>query len=120
MPHTQQRRVQQRRVGNRFGFTLVEVVVALLLVTTGLLALAGTAGYLARALTTSASIVTATRQARSGLERVRADPCPAAAGAPGSATYRPQPAEATIPLSHGATVEGKRSVTLRTEFPCPR
>jgi Tfp pilus assembly protein PilV len=100
----------------RAGFTVIEVLVAAIVLTVGLLALAATFGHLARTLTTGAAIVRATHEARSTLERQRARRCTAAPGI-GPAAER---AEATVPLTHGARVGGAVAVTLATAFPCPR
>ena len=102
------------KLGPRAGVTLVEVVVATVVLTVGLLALAGTAGYFARSLATSAATTAAVLRARSALERRRAAPC---AGA-GSGVWA-EPAETTVTYALAAGA-GSAAVTLRTAFPCPR
>ena len=97
----------------RAGFTLVEVVAAVLVLSVGLIALAGSAGYLARALATSAALGTATYQARLAIERVRAAPCAAP-------THTVQRVTAAAPLPARIVVRGGSTLVLRTAFSCPR
>lgn len=97
----------------RAGVTLVEVLVAVLLLTAGLLALAASAGHFARALADGDAIGRATRLARAALERERATSC---AGAVAGA----QPVEATVPVHRRTGAGGTSAITLRTAYPCPR
>ena len=98
----------------RAGVTLVEVVIATVLLTAGLLALAATAGHFARTLATSGATAAAARQARSALERRRAAPC-----APTGAGSWVEPAETTVAYRLAAG-GASAALTLRTAFPCPR
>lgn len=105
--------LQQPAVGrrSRAGVTLLEVLVAVLLLTVGLLALAASAGHFARALAEGDAVGRATRLARAALERERARPC-AGAGS--------QPVEATVPFRRRTGAGGTGFITLRTAFLCPR
>ena len=71
---------------NRKGFLLVELLVAVVIFSIGLLALAGTASVILTALTSTQSRTIAANVAESRFERIRATAC--ASRANGSATTR--------------------------------
>ncbi len=98
------------------GFTLVEVLVATLIVTVGALALASTAEYLARALRRAAAVTGAVNKARSALEGLRAAPCADSS----TVAVGFQLASVSVPLGGRATLDGADVFTLHTGFPCPR
>lgn len=98
----------------RAGFTLVEALVAVVVLTVGLLALAGAAAHYARALAAAAALATAAHAARAELEARRAQPCDHAE-AGGS-----ESAEARVALPRGVRVDGSPVLVLRSAFPCPR
>jgi prepilin-type N-terminal cleavage/methylation domain-containing protein len=98
----------------RTGFTLVEVLVAVVVLTVGLLAVAGAAGHYARTLGTAAGLATAAHAARAELEDRRAQPCA------DTGVNTPEPAEARVALPRGVRVDGSPVLVLRTAFPCPR
>jgi prepilin-type N-terminal cleavage/methylation domain-containing protein len=96
----------------RAGFTLVEVLVAVVVLTVGLLALAGAAGHYARTLGRAAALATAAHAARAQLEARRAQPCALAGAA--------EAVEAQVALPRGVRVDGAAVLVLRSAFPCPR
>lgn len=103
-----------RRTVPRAGLTLVELLVAALVLAVALVALAGTAAALARAAGGSGATAAAVHAARSALERARAEPCDSAGVAAGR-----QEVEATAPVAARPGVPAS-SLAIRTAFPCPR
>lgn len=64
----------------RGGFTLVEIVVAIAVLSVGILALAGGAATAVRSMADAGRIASAARMAEAARERAYASPCTAAAG----------------------------------------
>ena len=62
----------QTRHGSRAGFTMVEVIIALLILTIGILGLAGTTGLVVRQVTGSKIATERTAALQSAIENVRA------------------------------------------------
>src|SRR5207245_10925737 len=73
---------------NRRGYTIVELLVAVMIFSVGLLAMAGAASVIMSALTSTQSRTIAASVAESRLQRVRATPC-ASRGAGSVASRRP-------------------------------
>lgn len=71
------RRALRRRSGSRRGYTLVEMLVAIMLFTIGLLAMAGTASLVTVALAGSRTRSVAAAVAESRFDRLRAQACSA-------------------------------------------
>ena len=69
------RRAQAAAARHRGGFTLVELMVAILIMTVGLLGMTGSAAVVARQMRASANQATAAQVAQSRLEWLRAAPC---------------------------------------------
>jgi type IV pilus modification protein PilV len=65
---------------SRAGFTIVEVLVAILILSVGMLALAGTAAVVVRQTGSAARQTMAAAHAQSRFEQLRASPCAAMAG----------------------------------------
>ncbi|HVE78649.1 MAG TPA: prepilin-type N-terminal cleavage/methylation domain-containing protein [Gemmatimonadaceae bacterium] len=86
----QRRRSMRRRpaVGNRAGFTLVELIVAIMVLSIGLLGLAGSAAVLTRQINGGARMTVAASVARDRFEVLRARPCNTLPGQSGSAVTR--------------------------------
>jgi prepilin-type N-terminal cleavage/methylation domain-containing protein len=111
----------------RGGFTLIEVVIAIVLLAVGALALAGTAAVTARRMAESARRGSAVSMARSRAETSMASPC--ASLASGSETVRGVQsawvatlAAASTELSQRVsypTSRGDRSDDFLTAAPCP-
>ncbi len=76
----------RRRRGVRTGFTLVELIVAMLLLTIGLLGLAGVGGVVLKQMNGGSAQTVATSIAQSRFEELEGDPCVAIVG--GSGTVR--------------------------------
>lgn len=74
------------RRGARAGFTLVELIVAMLLLTIGLLALAGVGGVVLKQMSSGSYQTVATSIAQSRFEQLEGDACAAIIG--GTATVR--------------------------------
>ena len=73
---TQRRMNKGRRVvGNRAGFTLVELLVAMMVFAVGMLGLAATAGSVTRMMGGAKRQTIAAAVAQSRLERLRSSPC---------------------------------------------
>lgn len=115
-------------MGNvRGGFTLIEVVIAIVILAAGALALAGTAAVTARRLAESSRQTSAVSVARSRAEASMASPC--ASLASGSETVRGVQsawiatlASASTELSQRVsypTSRGERSDDFLTAAPCP-
>lgn len=108
------------------GFTIVELLVAIVIFSVGLLALASTAGVILTSLTSTQSRTIAAEVAESRLERLRTTTC--ANRASGSATERG--IAETWTLNHVARADDvtvavtflsnhqNRTETFRTFFPC--
>ncbi len=62
----------------RAGFTLVEVLIATIVLTMGVLALAGSTSFMLRSMGSGAQQALAANAAQSRIELLRAGPCPAA------------------------------------------
>lgn len=71
------RRALRRSSGSRRGYTLVEMLVAIMLFTIGLLAMAGTASLITVALAASRTRSVAAAVAESRFDRLRAQTCSA-------------------------------------------
>ncbi len=71
------RRALRRSSGSRRGYTLVEMLVAIMLFTIGLLAMAGTASLITMALAGSRTRSVAAAVAESRFDRLRAQTCSA-------------------------------------------
>lgn len=106
-------------VSARRGFTLVEAIVATLLLTIALLALASTLGNLVRSLTAAGAISAATHEARSTLERARVGAC-TPPPSESAITRVDATADASVALSHGAVVDGAATISLHTGYLCER
>ncbi|HSQ29264.1 MAG TPA: hypothetical protein VLN49_05405 [Gemmatimonadaceae bacterium] len=114
------------RLGSRHAFTLVELLVALLLVEVGLLALTGTTGVLIRQRTAVRTRAAAIRAASNRIQLLAAGPCEAASGAASEANnirelwdVRLVPnavRELRDSVIYG--VDSARSIVLRTRLPC--
>lgn len=126
--HAVRRIASPRGVRRRLrpGFSLVELLVALVLVEVGLLALAGTTLALVRERTELRARAAAIRAASTRLEWLGAGPCQ---GSSGSAAVLPmlseqwsvQPtANATYELTDSVTFGpgGRHAIVLRTRLPC--
>ena len=110
----------------RAGFTLVEVIVAMLIFTVGLLAMAGTAGMVVRQMGDSNRMTVASAVARSRIEQLRLAPC--TLGMSGSATTRgvteawrltPMVRSSRIDVTVSFTTKnGTRSQSYRSMVPC--
>ena len=122
------RRRPVRRRGDARGLTLVELIVAVMIFTVGLLGLASTAGVLVRQMGDGASQTIAAQTATARFERLRSTPCAAIAG--GTATARAGVSEVwfrtTAPRSVIVTdtvkysARGKtRRYVYRSVIPCP-
>lgn len=110
------------------GFTLVETLVALLLLELGMLALAATSAVVARDLAVAHRTLRAQTLARNRLELVATNPCAAVAGAatlPGrydmSWTVKDVGRRREVSVSVGFAVSRgrRRVVALRTAALCP-
>ena len=75
-----------RTVQSQRGYTIVELLIAVMIFSVGLLAMAGTASVMLTTLTSTQSRTIASSVAESRFERMRATPC--ASRAAGSATTR--------------------------------
>ena len=73
---------------NQRGYTIVELLVAVMIFSVGLLAMAGTASVIMSTLTSTQSRTIAASVAESRFERVRATPCVPRAAGSGSAVSR--------------------------------
>ena len=77
-----------RKAASREGFTLVEVMVAIVILSIGVLGLAATAGVVVRQMTGSVHQSVAATVAYSRMERIRTGNCVAMKDSSGSATTR--------------------------------
>ena len=110
----------------RGGYTLIEVIVAILVFTVGGLALAAGSAVVGRAMSANARRENATRLATSRLEQIRASCNSAASGADsaGGAVLRwnivREPSSVTVMETVGySTASGTHTETLRASFACP-
>ena len=94
------------------GFTLVEVIVALVLLTIGMLGLAGVARAVARLTSESARLATATALAGARVEQLRAGRC--AGSASGSAANGPYTEAWSTDVAGAARV-----VRVTVTYPAP-
>lgn len=114
------------RPRRRLGFTLVELLVALLLVEVGLLSLTGTTLVLIRERSAMRARAAAIRAASNRLEILAAGPCEAASGAAiGPSTIREMWDVQLVPnavrelrdsVVYGA--DSAHAIVLRTRLPC--
>jgi type IV pilus modification protein PilV len=114
----------------RRGFTLVEVMVAIVILSIGILGLAATAGVVVRQMTGAVHESVASTVAYSRMEKIRTSNCVAMKDSSGSATTRNVKEKWTIvgtPNSHALLVYDTISFSLRgqtkmeayhSEFPC--
>jgi prepilin-type N-terminal cleavage/methylation domain-containing protein len=106
------------------GFTLVEVVVAIVLLTIGMLALAASAAATVRSMTDGARIGGIARAAEAARERAYASVCAAAAGSDSSSgarvTWNAAPAGATLTLQQRVTLAplASSAVTITAAGAC--
>jgi Tfp pilus assembly protein PilV len=77
---------KRRRPGDRTGFTIVELIVAMLMLTIGLLGLAGVGGVVLKQMTSGRYQTIAASIAQSRFEQLEGDPCISIVG--GTATVR--------------------------------
>ena len=111
---------------SREGFTLVEVIVAMLIFTVGLLAMASTAGVVVKQMGDSSRMTVASAVARSRIEQLRLAPC--ATGMSGSATTRGvSEAWRLTPMTRSSRIDvtvsfmtknGTRTQSYRSMVPC--
>jgi type IV pilus modification protein PilV len=116
-----------RRSSRRLGFTLVEVIVAMTLLSVGILALAGLSATVMRNLNGAAQQTIAATLGQSRLEQLRSFNCATLSN--GSATRRGMSeiwkvSAGTRSVTAFVTVSyfdgrGKRQHTYRTIIPCP-
>lgn len=118
-------RASKRRT-RRAGFTLVELMVAMLMFTLGMLAMASTSAVVIRQMGDAGRMSVAANVARSRIERLRAESCSGAKT--GTATTR-SVVEAWVvtPMTRSAQIEvtvtyatrlGSRSKSYRSMVPC--
>src|SRR5215213_8241566 len=112
---------------SRAGFTLIEVLIAVLLLDIGLLALAGACAVLIRHTALARSRATALQLATNRLETLASGECMAASGVVvGAWGFRESWSVRLVPIgareigdSVSFTVQGiSRSIVLRTRLPC--
>ena len=130
MRHTPTTRSDRpRRLRRRLAFTLVELLVALLLVEVGLLSLTGTTLVLIRERTAVRARAAAIRAASNRLQFLAAGPCEAASGAAiGPSTIREAWDAQLVPnairelrdsVVYGVYgVDSRHAIALRTRLPC--
>jgi type II secretion system protein I len=106
-------RKTRRPTGSRAGFTLVELLVAMMVFAVGMLALAATAGSVTRMMGGARRQTIASTVAQSRLERIRSSPC--AALTSGSDTVRGVISRWTI-----STIPRGVNVTETVIFPTSR
>jgi type II secretion system protein I len=110
----------------RAGFTLVEVIVAMMIFTVGLLAMASTAGVVVKQMGDSNRMTVASAVARSRIEQLRLAPC--TLGMTGSATTRGvTEAWRLTPMTRSSRIDvivsyttknGTRTQAYRSMVPC--
>ncbi len=110
----------------RAGFTLVEVIVAMMIFTVGLLAMASTAGVVVKQMGDSNRMTVASAVARSRIEQLRLAPC--TLGMTGSATTRGvTEAWRLTPMTRSSRIDvivsyttknGMRTQAYRSMVPC--
>ena len=121
------RRPGERRPARSRGFTLVELMVTIIVLTIGLLAMAGTTAVITRHIGGGAQMALAAGTAQTRFERLRSDPCAGlASGADTSrgiaekwtVTAMPRAVRVTDTVSF-QTPRGTRSHGYVTLIPCP-
>ena len=125
-PPMSARHPQARRVRGRSGFTLVELVVAIIVISIGVIGLASTAGAVSRQMGGGRRMVIAATVARARFEKMAAQNC--ATISSGSATTRgiveswtATPGTVSISVLNTVTyttTRGNRSQTFSTRIPC--
>ena len=117
-----------RRRGDARGLTLVELVVAVMIFTVGLLGLASTAGVVVRQMGEGNSQTIAAQAATSRFESLRATPCLAVTGGTATARYgvsevwvrTTAPRSIIVTDTVKYTARGKtRRYVYRSVIPCP-
>jgi type IV pilus assembly protein PilV len=115
---------------DRSGFTLVELMVAMMLLSVGMLALASSSAVVIKQMTEAGTMSVASSVAQTRMERLRtaASTCAAAAAVNGNATTRGVTESWTItPMTRSAqlsvtvtydTKRGNRSQTYLSMVPC--
>ena len=116
----------QARAKARGGFTLIEVMVAVMILSVGLLAMASTSAVVIRQMGTAGRMSVAAAVAQSRTERLRLANCTASSS--GSATTRgiteswtvtPQTRSARIDVTVTYSIRsGTRSQSYRSTIPC--
>ena len=112
----------------RSGFTLVELLVAIVILTIGLLALAATAGMVASHVGDGGRLTGAAHAARTVVDSLSAQPCArltsgtsALGGVTIAWTVRADSAVATVDVTVGSTMRrGRRRDTFQAVVPCRR
>lgn len=121
---------EPRAASPREGFTLVEVMVAIVILSIGILGLAATAGVVVRQMTGAVHQSVAANVAYSRMERIRTGSCVAMKDSSGSATTRNVTERwviQAVPGTHALVVYDTITYKLRgvmkkqayiTEYPC--
>ena len=112
----------------RSGFTLVELLVAIVVLTIGLLALAATAGIVASHVGDGGRLTTAAHAARTVIDSLATQPCgrlTSGSSAPGGVVVSwivtADSAAATVDLTVGSTMRrGRRRDSFQVVVPCAR
>lgn len=106
----------------RNGFTLIEIVVAIVILTIGLLALASAAAATVRSMSESARIIGAARTAENERERAYATMCTAAGGVDSTLgatiAWTTAPAGPALSVTQSITLPHATSTVISAAGPC--
>lgn len=119
---------RNRSVRDRKGFTLVELMVAIMLLSVGMLALAGSSAVVVKQMSEAGTMTIASAVARTRVENLRATPATCTAASNATATTRGVDESWTVtPMARSSqisvtvtyfTQRGNRSQTYLSMVPC--